>query len=183
MDGYEKDPISKQLLVQLSLHPEDQAPFALHQGIIRHKDKIWLGGNIELQHKILRAMHDTTVGGHSGAPATYHKVKQMFYWPDMRADILKYVQSCTVCQEEKLDRAKYLGLLQPLDVPPQAWHTISLDFIEGLPRSTHYNCILVVVDEFSKYGHFLPLLHPFIAAKVARVFLNNVYKLHGTKLS
>lgn len=101
----------------------------------------------------------------------------------MRADILKYVQSCTVCQEAKPDRAKYSGLLQPLDVPPQAWHTISLDFIEGLPRSTHYNCILVVVNKFSKYGHLLPLLHPFTATKVARVFLDNVYKLHGTKLA
>jgi hypothetical protein len=41
----------------------------------------------------------------------------------------------------------------------------------------HANCILVVVDKFSKYGHFIPLLHPFTAAKVARVFLDNIYKL------
>jgi hypothetical protein len=179
VEGYDKDPTSKQLLAQLILNSADKAPFSLHQGIIRHKNRIWLGGNLQLQQKVLQAMHDTAVGGHSGAPATYHKVKQMFYWPGMRADVLQYVQSCTVCQQSKPDRAKYPGLLQPLEVPPQAWHTISLDFIEGLPRSAHYNCILVVVDKFSKYGHFLPLLHPFTAAKVARVFLDNVYKLHG----
>jgi hypothetical protein len=56
---------------------------------------------------------------------------------------------------------------------------VSLDFIEGLPKSMHANCILVVVDKFSKYGHFIPLLHPFTAAKVARIFLDNIYKLHG----
>jgi hypothetical protein len=74
---------------------------------------------------------------------------------------------------------QYLSLLSPLPVPNGAWHTISLDFIEGLPRSGSANCILVVVDKFSKYSHFLPLLHPYTAAKVAIVFNNHVYKLHG----
>jgi hypothetical protein len=45
------------------------------------------------------------------------------------------------------------------------------------------NCILVVVDEFTKYGHSIPLHHPFTAAGVAKVFLDQVYKLHGMPLS
>jgi hypothetical protein len=54
-----------------------------------------------------------------------------------------------------------------------------MDFIEGLPRSGSANCILVVVDKFSKYCHFVPLLHPFTLARVVEAFLHNVYKLHG----
>jgi transposase InsO family protein len=67
-------------------------------------------------------------------------------------------------------------------VPSVAWQIISLDFVEGLPQSGFANCILVVVDSFTKYGHFLLVKHPFIAQGVARIFLDNIYKLHGLPL-
>ncbi|KAJ1275683.1 hypothetical protein BS78_05G154600, partial [Paspalum vaginatum] len=53
-----------------------------------------------------------------------------------------------------------------------------LDFIEGLPKSHTYDKILVVIDKFTKYAHFLPLTHPFTALQVAQVYLDQVYKLH-----
>jgi hypothetical protein len=54
-----------------------------------------------------------------------------------------------------------------------------MDFIKGLSQSKTLNYILVVVVKFSKYSHFVALTHPLIAAKVAKAFLDNVYKLHG----
>jgi hypothetical protein len=51
--------------------------------------------------------------------------------------------------------------------------------VEGLPLSGSVNCILVVVDSFTKYGHFVPLKHPFTAAVVAKAFMNQIYRLHG----
>ena len=45
--------------------------------------------------------------------------------------------------------------------------------------SKHYNCILVVVDKFSKYSHFIALTHPFTAIQVAIQFMDHVFKLHG----
>ena len=54
-----------------------------------------------------------------------------------------------------------------------------MDFIEGLPSSNRNDVILVVIDKFTKYAHFMALSHPFTAFQVAQVFLNSEYKLHG----
>jgi hypothetical protein len=84
-----------------------------------------------------------------------------------------------VCQQAKAERVKLPGLLAPLPAPEQAWSVVSLDFVEGLPTSYKFNAILVVIDKFTKYGHFIPLAHPFTALQVAQLYMDNVYKLHG----
>jgi len=128
-------------------------------------------------------MNDSAVGGHSGVPVTYRWLKQLFAWQGMKQAVHKYVQECGVCQQAKPDRTKLPGLLQPLQVPKHAWQVISMDFIEGLPKSAGYDCILVVVDTLSKYSHFLSLKHQFSAASIAKLFHNQVYRLHGMPLS
>lgn len=128
---------------------------------------------------MLQAVHSSGVGGHSGVTATYHRVKKIFHWPGMKKSIQNYVASCAVCQQAKVEHMKQPGLLKPLPVPDQAWQTICLDFVEGLPKSNRFYTIMVVVDKFSKYGHFIPLAHPFTALLVAQAFMDNIYKLHG----
>jgi hypothetical protein len=58
-----------------------------------------------------------------------------------------------------------------------------MDFIEGLPRSNRADCILVVVDKFTRYAHFILISHPYTTSSVAVVFLKEVYKLHGLPAS
>jgi hypothetical protein len=110
-------------------------------------------------------------------PVTYHRLHQLFAY--MKQHVKDYVAACSICQQSKPDRSKYPGLLQPLHVPDQAWQVVSMDFIKGLPRSANADSILVVVDKFCRYAHFIPLLHPYRAFKVAQSFMSSVYKLHG----
>jgi IS30 family transposase len=58
-----------------------------------------------------------------------------------------------------------------------------MDFNEALPLSDGYNVIMVVVDRFSKYAHFVPMRHPFTAQKVSKFFMDNIVKLHGMPLT
>lgn len=97
----------------------------------------------------------------------------------MKQMIKNFVTLCLICQQAKTERIRYPRLLQPLPVPNYAWQVVSLDFIEGLPSSKGSNCILVVVDKFSKYAHVISLTHPFTALAMAKLFLDNIYKLHG----
>lgn len=178
-EGYQQDPKAKQLLVELSVQGFNEQGFSIQDGIIRHKGRVWLGSHKEAHQAVLLALHSSGLGGHSGTLATYHRVKQLFSWPHMKQDVLHYVSACQVCQQAKSEHVKLPGRLQPLPIPPSAWHTISLDFIEGLPNSNRFNVILVVIDKLTKFGHFIPLKHPFTAASIAQLFMDNVYKLHG----
>ena len=101
----------------------------------------------------------------------------------MWSTVLKHVQACSICAQVKPDCSAYPGLVQPLPVPRASWKVISLDFVEGLPFSEAANAILVVVDKFSKFAHFIPLKHPFSAASVARLFMDHIFKLHGMPMA
>jgi hypothetical protein len=111
--------------------------------------------------------------------ATYYRLKKLFQWKGLKTDVENFIKQCQVCQQAKHEHNHPAGLLQPIPIPKGAWQDISMDFIEGLPLSHGCNSILVVVDRYTKYAHFLPLNHPFTAQGVARLVLDNVVKLHG----
>jgi hypothetical protein len=54
-----------------------------------------------------------------------------------------------------------------------------MDFVEALPPSGSSNAILIMIDKFTKFGHFLPLHHPFTVQTVAWLFMDQLYHLHG----
>jgi hypothetical protein len=60
------------------------APYTLSQGIICYKGRVWLGSSPDIQRQIISALHDSPIGGHSGFPVTYSKIKQLFYWKGMK---------------------------------------------------------------------------------------------------
>lgn len=177
-DSYKEDPWIAALKDKFK-EGEEHSKLSTHQGILRYKNRICVGQHGGWRQKLLEEIHDSSIGGHSGVNTTYRRLKAMFYWPGMKEEVHQYVQSCQICQMTKPELIHTPGLLQPLPIPEEAWTSISMDFITGLPKSEGKEVIMVVVDRFTKYSHFIPLSHPYRAADVAQSFLDHVYKLHG----
>ena len=58
-----------------------------------------------------------------------------------------------------------------------------MDCIEGLPPLGGKIIIFEVIDRLRINSHFMPITHPYTALTVARVFMDNVFKLHGLPLT
>jgi hypothetical protein len=111
---------------------------------------------------------------------TYHKVKKVFLGDGLKNDVQRFVAECLVFQQNKVEKIKTLGLLNPLSIPSQHWEEVSMDFIIGLPKSEGKSVIMVIVDRLIKYTHFFALSHPFKASTIATTFMETVQKLHGS---
>jgi len=167
------------MLARLAVASPDSAGFSLEQGLIKYKGNIWIGQNSTLQTKLIAAFHSSPLGGHSGVAATYYKIKKHFAWKGLKQDVESFIKQCETCQHAKHSLQHPMGLLQPLPIPEGVLRDLSMDFIEGLPKSDGYSVILVVIDRLTKYAHFLPLKHPYTATTIAQVFMDSVVKLHG----
>jgi Integrase zinc binding domain len=152
-------------------------------GLSDTKGRVCIGSKGELRQRLMRELHDSTVGGHSGITTTYHRVKKMFHWPNLKEDVNHFIERCHNCQINKPEYIPSPGLLQPLPIPEEAWTSIGMDFISGLPKSEGKEVVMVVIDSLTKYGHFIPLAHPYKAVTVAQAFMDNVYKLYGLPLN
>lgn len=134
------DPQPTKLLAELAVS-SPQGFYSLQDGLIRYKKRLWVGADKSLYTRILNSLHSSAIGGHSGFEVTYKRVKDIFAWPKLKKFVKEFVAQCSVCQQAKSERVAYPRLLAPLPIPEGAWRTVTLDFIEELPKSIGYNCI------------------------------------------
>ncbi|KAL0548486.1 hypothetical protein IC582_012939 [Cucumis melo] len=153
--------------------------YTVRQGKLFYKGRLVLSRTSSFIPTILHTFHDSVLEGHSGQLRTFKRIAAELFWEGMKKDIKQYVDQCHVCQQNKVQALSPAGLLQPLPIPNHIREDISMDFVEGLPRSKGFDTILVVVDRLSKYAHFITLGHPFSAKIVAMVFIKEVVHLHG----
>lgn len=58
---------------------------------------------------------------------TYQRVKKYFAWHGLKQVVEDFVRRCAVCQHAKHEHIKTRGLLQPLPVPTEPWHDLTMD--------------------------------------------------------
>ena len=71
------------------------------------------------------------------------------------------------------------GKLRLSKVLEKLWTHLTVDFIIKLPIVAEKDVILVVCDRLSKITHFVATTEGTLAEGLARLFRDNVWKLHG----
>jgi len=106
-------------------------------------------------------------------------VTRNFWWPGITKEVKRYVKGYNACQHNKNCTEQPAGKLMPNSIPEKPWTHISADFITKLPLAQGYDSILVVVDRLTKMVYFIPTTEKTSAEGLARLFRDNVWKLHG----
>ncbi len=66
-----------------------------------------------------------------------------------------------------------------LSIPKRSWESVSMDFMVSLPPSRGFDAIMVVVDQFSKMAHFIPINESAITQEMERLFFTHMFNHHG----
>ncbi|KAF8753916.1 hypothetical protein RHS01_06785 [Rhizoctonia solani] len=148
------------------------------EDLLWYRGKLVIPDNEPLKDRLLREFHDSPLAGHPGQQRTLELLSRNYWWPGMKSTAKEWVECCPICQANQRAHAPVIAL-KPLEVPPYPFHTISYDFITGFPKSQGHNAILVVIDSFSKFGHFIPTSKKVTARGLADLFITHVWKLHG----
>ena len=75
-------------------------------------------------------------------------------------------------------------MTQEIDIPTWKWDVINMDFITGLPGTRrHHDSIWVILDRMTKSSRFLAVKTTDSAEDYAKLYINEIVRLHGILLS
>ena len=101
---------------------------------------------------IMKAAHDSRLGGHLGCFKTRERILDRYYWPTVRQDVEEHVRSCTECAKVKPWSKPARVPLKPLELAETPNHRIHVDLFGPLKTTSEgkkYVCVMT--DAFSKY--------------------------------
>ncbi|GFX57866.1 hypothetical protein TNCV_3068331 [Trichonephila clavipes] len=130
---------------------------------------------------VLKELHGSPTGGHFGFMKTLQKVRERFYWNNVRSDMEKCCRICDPCASRKGPIKRTRGRLQLHNVGAP-FERIAFDILGPLPRSSDgNNNILVVMDYFTEWPEAY-LIPDQEASTVAEVLVQHWISRFGVPL-
>ncbi|GJZ27341.1 putative reverse transcriptase domain-containing protein, partial [Tanacetum coccineum] len=94
----------------------------------------WIPCYGDLRSVIMHESHKSKYSIHPSSKKMYQDVKKLYWWPNMKADIVTYVSKCLTCARVKAEHQRPSGWLVQPEIPKWKWDNITMDFITKLPR-------------------------------------------------
>ena len=124
----------------------------------------------------LHQNHD--LRGHPGIRRTYLTIQPRYYFPRMSRRVKTHCNECAVCQTSKPSNEHLLGQMYPISTD-EPLHTLSMDYITGLPLSDGKDALLTFTDKFTKAIRLVPCNKTTSAEDTARLYLHHCYSIFG----
>ena len=101
--------------IQANLEMDATSSFRIHEdGSLRFNDRLCVLDNPELKKEILYKAYYFGYTMHPGGIKMCRDLKEMYWWNNMKREIVTYVIQCLVCQQIKAKHQRLAGQLQPL---------------------------------------------------------------------
>lgn len=131
-----------------------------------------------LREDILKSYHDGQGGSHFGFDKTYAAIKLKYYWPNMYANIERYIKSCDPCQRASRHYNQKKAPLQPLPVS-EPFSRLHMDILGPLtPTPENYKYLLLVVDSCTGWIEGWPMVNQD-ADTVAKILFKEIICRYG----
>ena len=89
------------------------------------------------------------------------------------------MEGCNLYQRIKNRTEELARKLKLSEIPEKPWLHLTVDFITELLVVAGKDAILVVCNRLSKMTHFVAITEGTLAEGLARLFRDNIWKLHG----
>ncbi|GJW71268.1 putative reverse transcriptase domain-containing protein [Tanacetum coccineum] len=149
-------------------------------GTLCLNNRSWLPCYGDLRTLVMHESHKSKYSIHPGSDKMYQDLKQLYWWPNMKANIATYVSKCLTCAKVKAEHQKPSGLLVQPEIPEWKWEKITMDFVTKLLKTANgYDTIWVIVDRLTKSAHFLPMRENDPVEKLMKLYMKEVVTRHG----
>jgi hypothetical protein len=149
-------------------------------GILMYRHIVYVPNDQEMKILLLSEMHKVPYVGHPSYQKTIIAVKNQYYWPIMKKEVVDFIARCLECQKVKVEHRHPAGLLQPLPTPLWKWEVTTMYFITKFPRNVKkHDSIMVVVGKLTKASHFIPVKSAHKETNIVDIFMHEVARLHG----
>ena len=143
------------------------------------EEKIYVPKDVKIRSEIIQLHHNMPVVGYGGQWKTVELVMRNYWWPGVTRDIGRYIKGCNLCQRIKNRTEEVVGKLKLSEILEKLWTHLTVDFITKLLIVTGKDAILVVYNRLSKITHFVATIERISVKGLARLFRDNIWKLHG----
>nr|GEV49135.1 putative reverse transcriptase domain-containing protein [Tanacetum cinerariifolium] len=146
-------------------------------------DRIWVPLKGDMRTLIMDRVYNSKYSVHPGADKKYYDLKDRYWWPGMKKDIVVYMSRCLTYLKVKAEHQRPSGLLQQPKIPEWKWEGIAMDFVSKLPRTSNgHDTIWDIMDRLTKFAHFLPMHEDFKMDRLARLYLKEIVARRGPEL-